>query len=71
MWLHRKSGLVENLEDETQIQVTGFSTGGDTYVNMTGTFLGMSVNPANIYYFFVSYNFKRYRPIRNYNKERR
>ena len=48
MWLHRKSGLVENLEDETQIQVTGFSTGGDTYVNMTGTFLGMSVNPANI-----------------------
>jgi hypothetical protein len=48
MWLHRKSGFVENLEDETQIQVTGFSTGGDILVNMTGTFLGMSVNPSNI-----------------------
>ena len=53
MWLHRKSGLVENLEDETQVQVTGFSGTGDTYVTNTGSIIATNVNPANITTFRV------------------
>lgn len=53
MWLHRKSGLVENLEDETQVQVTGFVGTGDTYVTNTGSIIATNVNPANITTFRV------------------
>ena len=53
MWLHRKSGLVENLEDETQVQVTGFVGTGDTLVTNTGSIIATNVNPANITTFRV------------------
>ena len=56
MWLHRKSGLVENLEDETQVQVTGFVGSGDTYVTNTGSIIATNVNPANITTFRVITN---------------
>ena len=56
MWLHRKSGLVENLEDETQVQVTGFTGTGDTYVTNTGSIIATNVNPANITTFRVITN---------------
>jgi hypothetical protein len=56
MWLHRKSGLVENLEDETQVQVTGFIGTGDTYVTNTGSIIATNVNPANITTFRVITN---------------
>jgi len=54
MWLHRKSSFVENLEDETQIQVTGFTGTGDSYVTHTGTFLGTNVPPANLVTFSLA-----------------
>ena len=53
LWLHRKSGLVQNLEDETQVQVTGFVGTGDVYVTNTGSIIATSVAPSNITTFRV------------------
>ena len=53
LWLHRKSGLVQNLEDETQVQVTGFTGTGDVFVTNTGSLIATSVAPSNITTFRV------------------